>query len=123
MNVYTRIIKVLQQIPDTAAYKSYTMTTVNERLKIVQNVTVFNEYCRQNNPTFFVFHFKGKRSCSNRKEDQLRAMRRAVSSSRKRALTGAPHTRRQNLGTIGFKATGKSMEMAHLNVVGYPSLV
>lgn len=39
IRVYNKIILTLQQIPDNAAYKSYTMATVNDRLKIVQNET------------------------------------------------------------------------------------
>lgn len=40
MSVYNKIIKTLQQVPDSAAYKSYTLATVNDRLKIVQNVRI-----------------------------------------------------------------------------------
>lgn len=40
IRVYNKIILTLQQIPDNAAYKSYTMATVNDRLKIVQNVSL-----------------------------------------------------------------------------------
>lgn len=41
MSVYNKIIKTLQQVPDSAAYKSYTLATVNDRLKIVQNVRIY----------------------------------------------------------------------------------
>ncbi|KAJ6222110.1 hypothetical protein RDWZM_000655 [Blomia tropicalis] len=37
ISVYNKIIKTLQAVPDNAAYKGYAMTTVKERLTVVQN--------------------------------------------------------------------------------------
>ncbi|KAH9416777.1 NADH dehydrogenase (ubiquinone) subunit ND-13B [Dermatophagoides pteronyssinus] len=34
---YKNTLKILNEMPDTAAYKRYTMATVNQRLTIVQN--------------------------------------------------------------------------------------
>lgn len=41
MSTYKRILKVLDKMPQDAAYKKYTAAFVNDRLKIVQEVRLF----------------------------------------------------------------------------------
>lgn len=37
--VYGRILRALQQVPATAAYRRYTEEIINHRLNLVENVT------------------------------------------------------------------------------------